>query len=258
MLALASKPVNLSIIGPLAHSLLLRAPHETRTQPNNRLNERKVPSVTNVDENQNLVQWVYSARNNRELEDRYNQWAKNYDEDLNNDFGWLGPALTLDACKQYVPMDAKILDAGAGTGLVGKTLHAVGYRNLTAIDMSPGMLEEARAKGVYRELHRMVLGETLNFPDDSFDAVVSIGVLTLGHAPARSLHELVRVTKPGGHVIFSLRPDLYETAGFREVREELESAGLWKLIELGNPLQALPKGEPEVFHQLWVFKATTL
>ena len=222
------------------------------------MNERKVQSVSNVDNEQNLVQWVYGARNNQELEARYNSWAKNYDEDLNKDFGWLGPALTLEACKQYVPTDAKILDAGAGTGLVGKALSEAGYRDLTAIDMSPGMLEEARSKGVYCELHRMVLGETLDFPDDSFDAVVSIGVLTLGHAPARSLQELVRVTKPGGHVIFSLRPDLYESAGFREVREELETAGLWKLVKLGEPLQALPKGEPEVFHQLWVFKATAL
>ena len=213
--------------------------------------------MPNVDNEQNLVQWVYGARNNRELEERYNSWAKSYDEDLDKDFGWLGPALALEACRQYVQAYARILDAGAGTGLVGKFLSEAGYRDLTAIDMSPGMLEEARSKGVYRQLHRMVLGERLDFPDDSFDAVVSIGVLTLGHAPAHSLGEMVRVTRPGGHVIFTLRPDLYETAGFREVREELEAAGRWELVKLGEPLQALPKGEPEVFHQLWVFKATS-
>ena len=212
--------------------------------------------MPNVDDEDNLVQWVYGARNNRELEDRYNQWAKRYDEDLDRDFGWLGPALALEACKQYLTTDARILDAGAGTGLVGKMLAEAGYRDLTAIDMSPGMLEEARLKAVYRDLHRMVLGEKLDFPDDSFDAVVSIGVLTLGHAPTRSLDELVRVTRPGGFVIFTLRPDLYESAGFREVREELEAAGRWELVNMGKPVQALPKGEPEVLHQLWVFRAT--
>ena len=210
-----------------------------------------------IDEKQNLIQWVYTARNNRELEERYNQWAKSYDEDLNKDFGWLGPSLALQACKQYVPADARILDAGAGTGLVGKFLSEAGYRDLTAIDMSPGMLEEARAKGVYGQLRRMVLGGRLDFPDDSFDAVVSIGVLTQGHAPACSLDELVRVTKPGGYIIFTLRPDLYETAGFREVREQLESANRWELAFMGEPLQALPKGEPELLHQLWVFKSTS-
>ena len=212
--------------------------------------------MPNVDEERNPVQWVYAARNNLELEERYNQWAKRYDDDLDSDFGWLGPALALQACKQYVSTDARILDAGAGTGLVGKILAEAGYRNLTAIDMSLGMLEEARSKGVYRDLRRMVLGEKLDFPDDSFDAVVSIGVLTLGHAPARSLDELVRVTRPGGFVIFTLRPDLYESAGFREVREELEAAGRWELVKMGNSVQALPKGEPEVLHQLWVFRAT--
>ena len=212
--------------------------------------------MTNVDDERNPVQWVYAARNNLELEERYNQWAKNYDEDLNKDFGWLGPTLALEACKQYLPTDARILDAGAGTGLVGKMLAEAGFHRLTAIDMSPGMLEEARSKAVYRDLHRMVLGGKLDFPDDSFDAVVSIGVLTLGHAPARSLDELVRVTRPGGFVIFTLRPDLYESAGFREVREELENAGRWELVNMGKPLQALPKGEPEVLHQLWVFKVT--
>ena len=212
--------------------------------------------MTNVDEERNPVQWVYAARNNLELEERYNQWAKRYDNDLDEDFGWLGPALALEACKKYLPTDARILDAGAGTGLVGMMLAEAGFRRLTAIDMSPGMLEEARSKAVYQDLHRMVLGEKLDFPDDSFDAVVSIGVLTLGHAPARSLDELVRVTRPGGFVIFTLRPDLYESAGFRQVREELEAAGCWELVKMGKPVQAMPKGEPEVLHQLWVFRAT--
>ena len=212
--------------------------------------------MTNVDDERNPVQWVYAASNNRELEERYDQWAKRYDDDLDRDFGWLGPAIALEACKQYLPTDARILDAGAGTGLVGKMLAEAGFHRLTAIDMSPGMLEEARSKGVYRDLRRMVLGQELDFPDDSFDAVVSIGVLTLGHAPARSLDEIVRVTKPGGFLIFTLRPDLYENAGFREVREELETAGRWELVKLGKPVQALPKGEPEVLHQLWVFRAT--
>ena len=33
------------------------------------------------------VQWIYSSRNNRELESRYDQWAKDYDADLEEGFG---------------------------------------------------------------------------------------------------------------------------------------------------------------------------
>ena len=64
--------------------------------------------------------------------------------------------------------------------------------------MSSGMLQVADAKGVYGALHQMVMGEPLAFENDRYDAILGVGVLTLGHAPANSLDELVRVTKPGG------------------------------------------------------------
>ena len=56
----------------------------------------------------------------------------------------------------------------------------------------------------------MVMGEPLDIPSGAFDAVICVGALTLGHAPANSLDELVRVTNPGGYVLFNLRPDHYE------------------------------------------------
>ena len=204
---------------------------------------------------QNRVQWVYSSQNNRELAERYDQWASEYDSDLAEQFGWIAPRKAADVLARYVPKDARILDAGAGTGLVGECLAALGYGDLVAMDLSAGMLEQARQKGVYRECRQMVLGEVLDFPTGSFDAVISVGVFTLGHAPAESLHELVRITKPGGHVLFGLRPDVYEANGFKEVQAELESRGAWKLVEEGPEFQPLPKGEPEVFHQVWVYRA---
>ena len=69
------------------------------------------------------------------------------------------------------------------------------------------MLAEAERKGVYRSLVEARLGERLPYEDATYDAVVSSGVLTTGHAPASSLDELVRVTRPGGHVVFTLRSD---------------------------------------------------
>ena len=71
-----------------------------------------------------------------------------------------------------------ILDAGAGTGMTGKLLFERGYRELAAMDISQGMLEQARSKNVYKAFHQMVMGEPLDFPSDSFDAVVSVGALT--------------------------------------------------------------------------------
>jgi len=205
-------------------------------------------------EQQNRVQWVYSAQNNQELAGRYDEWAKDYDSDLERDFGWLGPQRAVEYFAKHVAKSARVLDAGAGTGLVGEDLAKLGYNQLVAMDMSPGMLDEARKKGAYQEFRQMVMGESLDFPAGSFDAVVSVGVLTVGHAPANSLDELVRITRSGGHIIFTLRPDVYRDSGFQEKQDALVSDGKWRLTEVSEEFQPLPKGEPEVFHQVWVYQ----
>ncbi len=208
-------------------------------------------------ERNNRVQWIYASKDNQELQERYDVWAKDYNQDLDEGFGWKGPQEAANTFAKHVATDAKVLDAGAGTGLVGECLWAMGFRSMVAMDLSEGMLDVARSKNVYSDFHQMVMGETLDYPTDSFDAVVSVGVLTVGHAPASSLDELVRVTQPGGHIVFSLRPDLYETGGFKEKQSELEAQGKWKLVELSERFQPLPKGEPDVFHEVWVYQATS-
>ncbi len=203
------------------------------------------------------VQWIYSSSDNKELEERYDQWAKDYDADLDGGFGWLGPQRAVEFFARHVPKAARILDAGAGTGLVGELLTRHSYHNLVAMDLSSGMLEEARKKNAYREFHQMVMGEPLNYATDSFDAVISVGVLTVGHAPASSFDELIRITKPGGHIVFSLRPDIYRDSGFKEKQDTLASEGKWKLVEVSEEFQPLPKGEPDVYHQVWVYQVVS-
>ena len=203
---------------------------------------------------QDRIQWIYSSQGVDQLAERYDRWAADYDADLLNDFGWLAPRQAADAFQRYVPTSARILDAGAGTGLVGVELKRLGYSSIEAMDLSAGMLEEARKKDAYTAFHQMTLGETLDFPTGAFDATICVGVLTLGHAPASSLYEMVRVTRPGGHVAFTLRPDVYENNGFREVQDELATTGKWTLEEATEPLASLPKGEPDVLFQVWVYR----
>lgn len=208
-----------------------------------------------MQESENRVQWVYASSNNKELEERYDQWATLYDRDLEEDFAWNAPQAAAAVFAKLIPKTAKVLDAGAGTGLVGEILAGLGYRDLVAIDLSQGMLREARNKNVYSELQQMVLGEPLDFEAGLFDGIISVGVFTLGHAPASTFDELIRVTKPGGYVVFSLRTDVYKEGGFKEKMAALEARGKWKLVEASERFQPLPKGEPEVFHQIWAYQA---
>ena len=205
---------------------------------------------------QNIVQWVYSSRDVGELRERYDRWASSYEHDLENDFGWSGPQLAADVFTRHVPRGARVLDAGAGTGLVGRALKEKGYTSMVAMDLSEGMLAEARKTGAYGSYDRMVLGEPLAYETNSFDAAVSVGVFTVGHVPAGGLDELVRVVRPGGYIVYSLRPDIYEANGFQKKHADLEAAGKAAVIEATDPRRAMPIGEPGVEHQIWVLKVT--
>ena len=204
--------------------------------------------------NEDRVQWVYSSKNNSELSQRYDEWAKDYDKDLSGVFGWIAPKTASAYLAKYVHPDSIVLDAGAGTGLVGLALAEHGFQNLTAMDLSEGMLREARDKNVYGKLDQMVLGEPLSYATDSFDAVISVGVMTLGHAGPDSFKELLRITKPQGYIVFTIRTDVYLKNGFKEKQEEMESKKLWEVVDVSEEFHPLPTGEPDVLHQVWVYR----
>jgi len=203
--------------------------------------------------NTDKVHWVYSAKNAQELAERYDQWAGEYDRDLPPE-NYTCPEPAVEVLSQYISKTARILDAGAGTGLVGQQLYQRGYSNLEAMDLSAGMLEEARKKNVYRSLHQGILGEPLDFPPNTFDAIISVGTFTLGHAPSSGFDELIRITRPGGYIVFTIRPDYYQNSDFKNKLPALEAAGQWQLVEQGEPFQNHPETEPDIYLQIWTYQ----
>ena len=89
-----------------------------------------------------------SAQNNQELAEIYERWAKDYDRDLVQVFGRDAPRRSAEVLARHVRKEARILDAGAGTGLVGLALAQLGYNQLTAMDLSRAMLDESRGESL--------------------------------------------------------------------------------------------------------------
>ncbi len=196
---------------------------------------------------------MYSAKDNRELAEGYDLWAKDYEDDMLS-LGYSLPAVAAGFVGRHVAPGGSLLDAGAGTGMFGGILRVLGYGDLVGIDISGRMLERAAKKGAYRDLRRMVLGEPLGFDSGFFSAAVSVGVFTTNHAPPGALDELVRVVEPGGWVIFSVRDDVYRDGGFEEKQASLENDGRWGRVTMSEAFQPFPAGNTSHLNRLFVYK----
>ena len=202
-----------------------------------------------------ILQQVYECGDLDELRGIYDSWAETYDSTISGTLNYRGHEYIVDAVRPHLGDDARILDAGAGSGMVGLAAALAGFTRVDAMDLSAGMLEVARERGVYREVRTGILGEALDYPDNTYDAVLSSGVFTPGHAPPTSFDEIIRIVKPGGLVCFTLRHD-QTPPGFIEKFDELAEAGLWQQEWVSEPFQSMPGGEPEIRHRTWLFRVT--
>ena len=69
-------------------------------------------------------------------------------------------------------------DLGCGDGAVGEALRAKGFTNLEGLDISQGMLDIAKEKGIYQSLQKVDLLQELPLEQDTFDLAVSSAVST--------------------------------------------------------------------------------
>jgi predicted TPR repeat methyltransferase len=187
-----------------------------------------------VSENKTLNK-VYTAENHHQLMDAYKEWASDYDTDTVNRFGYVAHVASAEALATVLQdKDAAILDAGCGTGLVGEELVRRGYTVIDALDYSREMLDEARRKNIYRRHLQADLSKPLDFKANAYDAVVCAGTFTYGHVKAHAFDELVRITRPGGIICFTIREGAYEEYGYRQRMIELEQQQAWELLGMEN------------------------
>lgn len=100
--------------------------------------------------------------------------------------------------RRHIPKNARILDAGCGTGENMQFLISKGYTNVKGIDLSEDSIKLCKQRG----LTNVAIGDLkkLDFKECTFDAIYSMDVLGLIPEKERStvIKELLRVLKPGG------------------------------------------------------------
>lgn len=128
----------------------------------------------------------------------FDDWAKTYDTDLVDDLGYVADA---EACRRFVALvpdrQARILDAGCGTGLVGRRLQQAGYTDIHGRDFAAKMLQQARTTGAYQSLLQHDLTQPIE-TDEPFDAAIAVGVFSFNIPSAEHLVNITACLRPGG------------------------------------------------------------
>ncbi len=150
--------------------------------------------------------------------------------------------------RRYVNRGDHILEAGAGAGRFTIELAALGT-NITVGDVSPGQLRLNRKKVAQAGCERRILAwvplditDLSRFPDHNFDGVVCYGgpVSYVFDRADDAIAEMLRVTRPGGHVLVSVMSlagstrrfmgsifDLYREVGMEEIQKVIETGDLY-------------------------------
>ncbi|SNX68642.1 phosphatidyl-N-methylethanolamine N-methyltransferase [Cereibacter ovatus] len=130
----------------------------------------------------------------------YKRWAPIYDFS----FGKVSESPRRRTASHVNARGGRVLEVGVGTGL---SLPLYSRRvEVTGIDFSHDMLAKAREKvdelGLkpVKELRQMDARE-LDFPDETFDTVVAMFLVSVVPEPERVVAEMARVCKKGGEVV---------------------------------------------------------
>ena len=112
-----------------------------------------------------------------------------------------------DALDRQIPVGARVLEVGCGTGQLGAFL-SVGGRAVVGVDMTRASLELA---GGFKQRHGLrnvnfLHGNLFDLPlqPESFDLVICKGVLMATGDARGGLHAICKFLRPGGYLIIGL------------------------------------------------------
>ena len=136
----------------------------------------------------------------------YRDWAQTYDADVKTK-AYVTPQRIAAALVPLVKPGTTILDFGCGTGLSGHALISAGFGPLHGCDVTPEMIEIARAKNLYEKLWVAEPGEPLS---QTYEVITAMGVVSLGAAPPETLDLLIDGLAPAGLLALSFNQPTVE------------------------------------------------
>ncbi|MEQ9038487.1 MAG: methyltransferase domain-containing protein [Silicimonas sp.] len=179
-----------------------------------------------IDDPQNHLWTRHTVEETKRI---YADWAENYDRDV-AEWGYATPARIAMALRLVgANPDKPVLDFGCGTGLSGLALKSTGFAQVDGTDISPEMLEKARARGIYQHLWEAEPGTLGHVKRGAYPIIVATGVISLGAAPPETLDMLLDVVPSGGLLAFSFNE---ATLKDRAYTDRLDIAVLAPDIEL--------------------------
>jgi len=142
----------------------------------------------------------------------------------------------MEEFKKYVSKEMKILDLGCGYGRTLNELYNQGFKNLTGIDYSQGMIN--RGLRLYPHLNLIKNdGNTIPFPDNEFDAVILLAVLTSSYNDKEQenlISEISRVLKEDGILYvndYLLNQDERNLKRYKKYENKYGTYGVFELPE---------------------------
>jgi predicted TPR repeat methyltransferase len=139
----------------------------------------------------------------------FDQYAPRFESSLVNELGYRGPALlfkavlSVRAAARKPALFKRAIDLGCGTGLAAAAF-AKGVDYFIGVDLSPRMIERARASGLYAELEVADMLQGLHRRHAvSADLVLAADAMVYVADLAPVLAEAARVLAPGGLLAFT-------------------------------------------------------
>jgi SAM-dependent methyltransferase len=154
----------------------------------------------------------------------YADWAESYDQSFAASMEYRLPAHVAAAWLASGTPPGPVLDVGAGTGLCAGALRDQGFSGpIDGVDLSPQMLQAARAKGIYRTLYCADIAAPLNLPS-GYAGIVSSGTFTSGHVGPEALPHLIALAAPGAVLALSVNLRIWDCQGFDAALQALGPA----------------------------------